>query len=431
MPGTNATSTLTLPRNAKKAIFTVSACGQIDEEFWWSNVLLSDTGTFGPNSLLGYSPFREVQILIDGELAGVSWPFPVIFTGGIVPGFWRPIVGIDTFDLKEDEIDVTPWLSILSDGNPHTFEIRVVGITDDGHGNGVLTTVGSYWVVSGKLFLWLDQNANGKPTTGTPIRKVLSDPTFSIQSSVGATNNGTNMTLNYEVLAQRRLSFSSVLTTSEGTAPASWMQTLSYSNVGNVTEEGLAQRNVQLTKGVDQSSSGYARTVRYPLDVLDSVTLDSTGNLASITGRLDRGKSVQVVGNSALPAPARNSLQFDGSSISTRQNGSAFFERIPSQNISVSSGSTEQSYTSSGLEANIAAFPSLPSITGSTDTYSRHVLAVNGSIVADSNPSGLEKIIAFPPRSGAGGALAQEDLYALPSTLNKQLGRPALGLKLQ
>lgn len=34
----------------------------------------------------GYSPFREVQLFIDGMLAGVAWPFPVIFTGGVVPG---------------------------------------------------------------------------------------------------------------------------------------------------------------------------------------------------------------------------------------------------------------------------------------------------------------------------------------------------------
>ena len=71
----------------------------------------SDVDTFpsyGP--LYGYSPFREVQLFIDGILAGVSWPFPIIFTGGIVPGLWRPIVGIDAFDLKEDEIDITVYV---------------------------------------------------------------------------------------------------------------------------------------------------------------------------------------------------------------------------------------------------------------------------------------------------------------------------------
>ena len=65
-----------------------------------------DTFKATDTTLYGYSPFREVQVYIDGQLAGVSWPFPVIFTGGVVPGLWRPIVGIDTFDLREHEIDI-------------------------------------------------------------------------------------------------------------------------------------------------------------------------------------------------------------------------------------------------------------------------------------------------------------------------------------
>jgi hypothetical protein len=86
VPDTKAADTFIIPQNAKKAIFSLSACGQMDEEFWWSNVPSSTTLTFGNNTLLGYSPFREVQLLIDGNLAGVAWPFPVIFTGGVVPG---------------------------------------------------------------------------------------------------------------------------------------------------------------------------------------------------------------------------------------------------------------------------------------------------------------------------------------------------------
>lgn len=149
VPPSNASSTLSLPRNVNRAVFSIAATGQIDEEFWYSNVLSSEVNTFpqGGGTLLGYSPFREVQLFIDGRLAGVVFPFPIIFTGGIVPGFWRPIVGIDAFDLREDEIDITPWLPLLCDGNDHTFNIRIAGIDDDGRGNGVLTEmVGSYWV---------------------------------------------------------------------------------------------------------------------------------------------------------------------------------------------------------------------------------------------------------------------------------------------
>lgn len=149
LPSQTAINTLSLPRNINKAVFSIAATGQIAEEFWYSNVLNSQVNTFAPQQgvLYGYSPFREVQLYIDGMLAGVVWPFPIIFTGGIVPGFWRPIAGIDAFDLREDEIDVTPFLPLLCDGNSHSFEIRIAGIDDDGHGNSSLTaTVGSFWV---------------------------------------------------------------------------------------------------------------------------------------------------------------------------------------------------------------------------------------------------------------------------------------------
>lgn len=155
VPESKAINDLVVPPNAKKAVFSISACGQAAEEFWWSNVLNSDTSVFGNDTALyGHSPFREVQLFIDGHMAGVAWPFPVIFTGGIVPGFWRPIVGIDAFDLREDEIDITSFIPLISDNRTHTYEIRVIGIDDDGDGNGNLTSaIESNWVVTGKIFI--------------------------------------------------------------------------------------------------------------------------------------------------------------------------------------------------------------------------------------------------------------------------------------
>ena len=47
-------------------------------------------------------------------------------------GLWRPIVGIDTLDLRAYEIDITPWLPLLCNGAEHTSDIRVAGILDDG-----------------------------------------------------------------------------------------------------------------------------------------------------------------------------------------------------------------------------------------------------------------------------------------------------------
>ncbi|GKT90950.1 peptide-N4-(N-acetyl-beta-glucosaminyl) asparagine amidase A [Colletotrichum tofieldiae] len=134
VPEREAVSTIKFPRNANRAVFSVSANGQGTEEFWWSNVLQSDAAAF--NATVGMapagSPWREVQVLIDDQLAGVQWPFPVIFTGGVVPSFHRPLVGLDAYDLREHEVDISPWLPVLSDGKEHTFKIKVAGIADEG-----------------------------------------------------------------------------------------------------------------------------------------------------------------------------------------------------------------------------------------------------------------------------------------------------------
>ncbi|QSS62279.1 peptide-N4-(N-acetyl-beta- glucosaminyl)asparagine amidase A [Histoplasma capsulatum] len=159
IPDDNATVTHIIHPDVSRATVSISACGQSTEEFWYSNVLSSDVLTFNKTAgpLYGYSSFREIQLFIDDQLAGVVWPFPIIFTGGISPGFWKPIVGIDAFDLREPEIDITPFLPVLADGQSHSFTIKVVGLGDVENGIAEISdTVGSYWVVTGKIFIYLE-----------------------------------------------------------------------------------------------------------------------------------------------------------------------------------------------------------------------------------------------------------------------------------
>lgn len=368
-----------MPRNAKRAVFSISACGQIDEEFWWSNVLSSDKYTFANNTLLGYSTFREIQLLIDGQLAGVAWPFPIIFTGGVVPGFWRPLVGIDTYDLREDEIDITPWLPQVSDGKPHTFEIQVLGISDDGRGGTQLTKVGNYWVVSGKVFLWLDEEDH--VTSGTPSLSIVPAPKLQVASQVQA-QGGVNTSLHYSVLSQRYLKISSVLSTSDGVREVSWEQSLYYTNTGDLSGGGFDQANTQSTRGVSTSSSGYSRRFSYPLYVKSGFHQDATS--LSINGTMDRAKNVEIYGCSVFPTGLgsySSDGDFIGAKLATRQNGSAGYMSVNNR-VAKSFGETEQEYEFYGLQSYGAP----------KELYTRHVLALNGSIVADDNPVSNEGI---------------------------------------
>lgn len=392
VPSNVATNSFTVPRNVKKAVFTIAATGQSEEEFWWSNVLQSDVNTYPDYPLYGLSPFREVQLFIDGVLAGVVWPFPIIFTGGVVPGLWRPIVGIDAFDLKEDEIDITPFLPVLCDGRAHNYTIRISGLDDDGNGNLVFSeTTGPYWLVTGKVFLWLDED--GHVTTGHGPRIHAPTPDLQATSSISPTGNGTNGTLLYHVSAQRRLSFHSVLHLSQGKETASWQQHLTYSNDGNFSDRANVEINDQRISGIDISSSGYVRNFEYPLYAY-SVYAEIADNF-SITADVNHGKVVKTLGHGVFPtgveplSPHRpwsaRYPGFQGSLLSTWQNGSAVYLANTTSQKSFSFGTTEQDFLLTGIEVGSpgGAQETFPHLTGSTQLFKRHVKAVNGTVVED------------------------------------------------
>jgi hypothetical protein len=388
LPSDNATNTISFPRNVNRAVFSVSACGQATEEFWWSNVLQSDIETFEPydGTLYGYSPFREVQIFLDGQLAGVQWPLPVIFTGGVVPGLWRPIVGIDAFDLREHEIDITPWLPVLCNGKEHTFEIRVAGILDDGKGSGVITeTVGSSWYVTGKIFVWLDEDASSVTTGRTPT-VLLPAPVISLSQSLTQNATGANETLSYTTNVKRDLSISSLITSQKGTHLSTWTQSLAVTNYGLYTDFGAVQQNNQTTTGTDQSTGGvyYKSSYSYPLYANTLYLVQPSGNF-TIDATVIRGLNLAIQGTPVFPTglqpfaaiPKSEPLVsgFSGTQLSTTQNGTAHYFGSPSVGTSSGYGSTSQEFTFKGID--------LSGGVDDTELYYRNVEAVNSTIVKD------------------------------------------------
>lgn len=439
VPGDNASVAYNIPQNAERAVVSLSACGQATEEFWYTNVFNSDISTFEDEvgTLYGYSPFREVQLLIDGQLAGVSWPFPIIFTGGIVPGLWRPIVGIDAFDLREHEIDVTAWLPILCDGGPHTFEIRVVGINDDGHNDASLSqTVGSTWIVTGKIFLFL--GPSGFTTYGTPPRIDTSPPTLQISSSLTTNSTGANDTLTYRTDVTRSIAITSSIKTSNGsTYPASWTQQLTYTNLNILSSQGFTQYTNQATTGVDRSSSGYSSAYSYPLTVNSSFFTTPTGGIG-ITATLSRGLDLSVNGPSVFPSgvqsfntsPALFALPghqsqlvpytsspaplpyLSGARTTTTQSGSASY--LAAGNASYSFGTTSQNFIFRGIEAVGEG--------ADMELYTTQVQAVNSSVVADAESLVGRRVGSPLLAQGRGGEAAVVQQYE-GTGVREMLGR--------
>lgn len=395
LPADNATNTVSFPQNANRAVFSVSANGQASEEFWWSNVLQSDVSAFSDTAgdFTGYSPWREVQVLIDGQLAGVQWPFPVVFTGGVVPSLHRPVVGPDAFDLKEHEIDITPWLPLLCDGNSHTFTIYVAGLLDDGGPEASITqTVAASWYVTGKVFVWLDDE--GSVTTGSaPVVEAL-PPTITVSSSLTQNSTGSNETLTYDTEVSRAYKVTSTVVSRNASGTVSWTQDLSYSNKGFVSEYGFAQINDFLISGTDETTSSsaavgadYKTEYKYPLWCNSTYGYSPEGNL-TLFGRLIQGVQVYVEGAAVFPdgleafsegGSGQASLKYAGSLVDTTKDGTAYFFQYADRSNSSGYGSTDQVFSFGGFTAPGGSIDATPD----QELYHRHVAATNSTVTRD------------------------------------------------
>ncbi len=74
--------TFTMPLNVQNAYLDVYAQSQSDDEFWYACV---PNDVAGELESCGNTGFRETEVTIDGQAAGVAPVFPWIFTGGIDP----------------------------------------------------------------------------------------------------------------------------------------------------------------------------------------------------------------------------------------------------------------------------------------------------------------------------------------------------------
>ncbi|KAI1498092.1 peptide-N4-(N-acetyl-beta-glucosaminyl)asparagine amidase A [Biscogniauxia marginata] len=387
LPADNATNTIGFPQNVNRAVFSISANGQATEEFWWSNVLESDVYTFNQTAgaLPGLSPFREVQLLIDGQVAGVQWPFPVIFTGGVVPSLHRPIVGLQAFDLREHQVDITPWLPLLCDGSEHTFTIRVAGLNDDGTSGVALTeTVNDSWYVTGKIFVWLD--GEGSVTTGSAPSIEFGGPNITFSRALAQNATGFNETLTFSTAVQRTISVKANISSQNRDGEAVWSQTLSYTNDAEVAAYGFNQFNNFSIDGTDVATApdvSYRAVYGYPLYCNQTYAVSPQGNL-TINAHVIEGLQLQVEGDSVFPTglevfgnagSSTNTAQFAGSLLKTSRDGTAWFFQTGDGRNSSGYGSTNQVFRFAGVT---------PAADGVEELYFRNVTAVNGTVAFNS-----------------------------------------------
>ncbi len=279
--------TFTLPRNIERAFLDVVAQSQAGDEFWYTCVpdnLANELQSCGGTS------FRETQVSIDGQPAGVAPVYPWIYTGGIDPLLWRPIPGVQTLNFVPYRVDLTPFAGQLNDRQPHQVSVSVFNAN-----SGFSTTA--------TLLLFEDHGSNivtGELTGNT----LAAAPNPSVVNNVTTDASG-NITGTVTVTSTRQFTVEGFVRTSHGLVNTSVSQDINFSSAQtfNITNLAFDQNIVQRTTidsktirrhgdGPDEFSS---QSFNWPLNLDFTFVVNADGSGGSQTTKINQQfQSVQV-----------------------------------------------------------------------------------------------------------------------------------------
>jgi len=204
--------TLTLPTNITDVYFDVFAQSQSNDEFWYSCV---PNDVAGELQSCGGTAFRESEVTIDGTPAGVAPVYPWIYTGGIDPYLWRPIPGVQTMNFLPYRVNLTPFASLLDDGQPHTVALSVFNAD-------------SYFSATASLLLYLDSGST--QITGALTENTLAVPAPNITENIHTANNG-NIQGTVNTRSGHNFQISGYINTATGPVSTTVAQTINFANL--------------------------------------------------------------------------------------------------------------------------------------------------------------------------------------------------------
>jgi len=270
------TQTVNLPRNVEKVYLDVLAQNQGTDEFFYLSVPNNETSTLESN---GNTAFRETEISIDGQPAGVAPVYPFIFTGGIDPFLWEPITGVQTLDFKPYRVDLTPFAGVLGDGNQHTVAISVFNAN-------------SFFNATANLLVFTDHGS--REVTGGLIGNTLSAaPDPQVSENLATSSSGV-VTGTVSVASNRSFTISGFVNTSHGRVETTVEQKVDFLNTQtfniNPNTGGDVQDAVQ-TSTVDSQTTTQegilrqtvSKHVSYPLTVDFSFVANADGTFSQVT----------------------------------------------------------------------------------------------------------------------------------------------------
>ncbi|MFE0100538.1 peptide-N4-asparagine amidase [Streptomyces sp. NPDC059009] len=269
-------NTVTTPRNSERLIAEVYATGSGGgcEEYWYLTV--PDAAPYSCKAADG--PYREVQISVDGQLAGIATPFPTVWTGGWSnPFLWYVIPGPRAFDIKPVEYDLTHFAGLLNDGRPHRIDVSVVGVPKGQAG----------WSTPVNILAWQDEKS--AHVTGALTRHDAGGLTNKTSYTPGSP--GTEHRL--DTRGGHRLTVSGYVDTSHGRVTTTVTRELAHTSAHRWTDG--ESKDALTAEWTDRERiTGGGRTTRthrtYTMD--GTTTLGAGDRLRTVLGLGDRAETV-------------------------------------------------------------------------------------------------------------------------------------------
>jgi hypothetical protein len=268
------TGTFTMPTNVEAAYLEVFAQGQQNDEFWYT---CAPTDFAGELFSCPNTGFREAEVSIDGTPAGVAPIYPWIFTGGIDPFLWQPIPGVHTLNFEPYRVDLTPFASVLSNGQQHTVAVSVYNANQ-------------YFSATANLLLY--QDLGSTQVTGAVTTNTITQPDPVVNENI--VNNGTYAAGPLAVNSTRGFTTEGYVQTSHGTVDTKVVQSIDFNNgqgyyvllSGLVDQQFIGQiTNISSATTTTAGSNVTTNTTQYawPLGVRYVYTANADGSYVQNT----------------------------------------------------------------------------------------------------------------------------------------------------
>ncbi|MFI5688775.1 peptide-N4-asparagine amidase [Streptomyces sp. NPDC051636] len=339
---TSAGTTLTTPRNSERVVAEVYATGSGGgcEEFWY--LAAPDPAPYSCKAAGG--PYREVQVKVDGRLAGIAAPFPNVWTGGWSnPFLWYVIPAPRAFDARPVEYDLTPFAGILNDGRPHRVEVSVLGVPEGQTG----------WSTRVNVLVWQDAG-RAHVTGGLTVHKA-SGLTNSSVYTPGSEHR-------VDTRAGRRLTVAGYVDTSHGRVTTTVRRTLATTSVHRWTD-GETTDGLDATWTDDVSVTVDGRGPARTTHTHRTYTMDGTTTI----GTDDRLRTVLTLGDRAAAVGTRDGRRTAWSRLDDTYTGDATYTLNVPRDQRHAVGTTRERYR----------------LYGSDGCYDRSLTTVQGVLTGD------------------------------------------------